>query len=63
MTMYLYEYPYSLIFEYSFKDIDDLGDYYSCDNELAGVAQYYSLNVNVTNIPFNLRFGLCIPVE
>ena len=63
MTMYLYEYPYNLIFQYSFKDIDDLGDYYSWNEGLAGVAQYYSLNVNVTNIPFNLRFGVCIPVE
>ena len=57
------EYPYYLINKYSFKDVDDLGSYYSCNDQLKDIAQYYSMNVNITNVPFNFRIGLCLPVQ
>lgn len=63
MTQHLLDYPYNLIFLYSFKDVDDLGNYYSCTRDLNGIAQYYSMNINITNIPFVLTFGTCMPVQ
>jgi len=58
MTLNYFDYPYYLINSYSWRDIDDLGNYYACTKELAGIAQYYSLNINITNIPFNFRSGM-----
>lgn len=63
MTAHYLEYPYNLINSYSWKDIDDLGQYYACTHELEGIAQYYSLNINVTSIPFYVRAGMCMPVQ
>jgi hypothetical protein len=63
LTKHYDEYPYNLINSYSWKDVDDLGNYYACTKELSGVAQYFSMNVNITSIPFSFRSGMCMPVQ
>jgi len=47
---------------YSFKDFGDTGDYDGCKS-LKGVATYNYVSINVTQLPADVRFGLCFPKE
>lgn len=63
LTSDLFKWPNNLIMSYSWKDVDDLGNYFACTHDLQGIAQYYSLNVNITSIPFYFRSGMCMPIQ
>ena len=47
---------------YSFNDIGDLGDHDGWDS-LTDLAAYNILQLNVTNLPFDIRLGMCLPKE
>jgi hypothetical protein len=53
---------YKLMQLYSFKDLGDLGSYDGC-KELSDVATYTVLNMNITQLPVDIRIGLCLPKE
>lgn len=61
-TKDLYKSDYGRMLLYSFTDIGDMGDYAGC-KALSDVATYNVIQLNVTNLPFNVRFGVCLPRE
>ena len=53
---------YSKMLMYSFTDVGDMGNYEGCKG-LSDIAAYNVLQLNVTNLPVDIRFGLCLPKE
>ena len=53
---------YKKMLLYSFNDVGDMGNY----DGWVSLSQYASYNIiqlNVTNLPFNVRMGMCLPKE
>ncbi|CAI2384052.1 unnamed protein product [Moneuplotes crassus] len=61
-TKYMRQDPYKKMQLYSFSDIADVGDYSGCQ-ELTSHAEWNYINVNLTKLPVDVRFGLCFPKE
>ena len=61
-TKDLYKSYYSKMLMYSFTDVGDMGNYEGCKG-LSDIAAYNVLQLNVTNLPVDIRFGLCLPKE
>lgn len=60
-TRDMYKEDYKKMLLYTFKDIGDMGDLEACES-LPG-ARYNILQLNVTNLPVEVRLGLCLPKE
>ena len=61
-TKDLFKPDYSYMLLYSFNDVGDMGNYDGCKS-LSDIATYNVIQLNVTNLPFDVRFGLCLPKE
>lgn len=60
-TRGLYAGQYRMMKAASFADVGDMGDYRGCEN--LGISTYNILQLNVTNLPIEVRLGLCLPKE
>lgn len=61
MVTNILQYPYWNMIESSTMTIGELGNPLTCNEELGDFASYAMLTLNLTEIPINLRFGLCLP--
>jgi uncharacterized membrane protein YoaK (UPF0700 family) len=61
MTSYIFREPYYSMFMAGSKDVNDLGDFYTC--EAMPEAMYAVFSLNVTSIPIVVRLGFCLPAE
>lgn len=62
MTKNFYSSYYGQMRQAWFGDVGDMGDY-QLWKSLSEYATYTVMQVNVTNLPFEIRFGLCLPKE
>ena len=61
-TMNLFEDYHKKMLFYSFNDFGDSGNYRGC-LELSEYATFNYINANITNLPLDIRSGLCFPKE
>eukprot|EP00347_Sterkiella_histriomuscorum_P018864 403343880 len=63
MLINFLEYPYDQMQLYSFKNVNDLGSYSRCQNDLGTFSDFAVMNFNLSHLPLVLHFGVCMPKE